>query len=966
MIRIIMLLILNWILLIPAFAQKNPVLPTAAEERLKSFEIRRKLFTESLFGQVPFRSVGPTVMSGRVVDISANPEKPQIFLVAYASGGLWLTENNGQSFRPLFDKEAVMTIGDIAVRWSDSPEIWVGSGENNSSRSSYSGTGVYRSRDLGKSWQHLGLAETHHIGRIVLHPTNPDVIWVAALGHLYSDNRERGVFKTTDGGKTWRQVLFIADDTGVIDLTVDPSDERVLYAAAWQRSRSAWNLNEGGSKSGLYKSVDGGESWQLLTNGLSGFPTGSGVGRIGLAISQQNSQLLYAFLDNQAERPAEKKTELLLTKDQLRTMSTTDFLALSETQLNTFLDDHNFPQKYFADTLFTLVKSGKIKPADLVNYLEDANGMLFDTPITGGEVYQSADGGQTWHKTHEGYLDNLVYTFGYYFGQIRLDPLNDQRVYLLGVPILISDDGGKNFSTINTENVHVDHHALWINPANPAHLINGNDGGLNLSYDAGKTWINLNMPPVGQFYTVAVDMAKPFNIYGGLQDNGVWVGPSTYKNDKTWLAGGQYPYKNLMGGDGMQIAVDTRDNATVYCGYQFGNYYRMNRLTGEAEYIQPQHELGERPVRFNWQTPLHLSVHNQDILYLGSNKLHRSLDKGQNWETISPDLTKGGQKGDVPYGTLTSISESPLQFGLIYTGSDDGLVHLTRNGGGSWELISKKLPENFWVSRVIASQHMKSRVYVTLNGYRWDNFEALVFGSDDFGKTWRRLGQNLPGEPVNVIREDPANEKILYLGTDHGLYISIDGGVNFYGLGQALPDAPVHDLAVHPRDKKLVVATHGRSIYLADINPVEMLMDSLSPLPLHLFPVEDVRFSKEWGNRSYDWQFAEPQKQEFTLWSDCSSKALIEIWSGDSLLVHHAEWTVDKGLNYREYDLSTDSLAAVKLQKGEKVKAADNGKYYLLPGTYRIKIISETRIAEQIFEISALKKTNRKTTKKIP
>jgi len=964
--RYFAILLLTTFWFVAVYAQPNPVLPTNAESRLKSFGTRNKIFSESMFRQVPFRSVGPTVMSGRVVDISAHPHHPEIFLVAYASGGLWLTRNNGQSFEPIFDTEAAMTIGDIAVRWGDTPEIWIGTGENNSSRSSYSGTGIYRSNDFGKTWQHLGLAETHHIGRIVLHPDNPDVAWVAAIGHLYSVNKERGVYKTTDRGKSWTQVLNINEDTGVIDLIADPQNADVLYASAWQRSRRAWNFEESGNGSGIYKSADGGQTWHLLTDAQSSFPTGAGVGRIGLAISGQNSKRLYAFLDNQAARPQEKDKKDILTKDELRTMDAAEFLALSEEKVNLFLDEHNFPQKYFADTLFGLVKTGALKPADLVFYLEDANGMLFDTPIIGGEVYKSSDGGHTWQKTHPGFLDNLVYTFGYYFGQLRVNPANDQEIFVLGVPILHSADSGQSFKTINMENVHVDHHALWINPDNPKHMINGNDGGLNLTYDGGQTWINLNHPPVGQFYTVAIDMAKPFNIYGGLQDNGVWVGPSTYRQNKTWLADGQYPYKNLMGGDGMQIAVDSRDNATVYCGYQFGNYYRMNRHTGEAEYIQPQHELGQRPLRFNWQTPIHLSVHNQDILYLGSNKLHRSLNKGQSWEAISGDLTKGGKKGDVPYGTLTSISESPLQFGLIYTGSDDGLIYLTRDGGGNWELISKKLPDNFWVSRVIASQHTKSRVYVTLNGYRWDNFESLVFGSDDFGKTWRKLGLNLPAEPVNVIREDPVNEKILYLGTDHGLYISIDGAESFYGLGEALPDVPVHDLAVHPRDKKLVVGTHGRSIFMADIGPLQLLADSLINQPFHLYPVADIQFSKEWGNRSYDWQFSEAPGREIIFWSDRSRPVKTEIWSGDSLLVYQAELKVTRGLNYNEYDLTTDSLSLSKLKPGEAIKPADNGKFYLTPGTFMLRVSGEHGLAEQIFEIKKPKKTARRTVKKIP
>ncbi|HGY54707.1 MAG TPA: glycosyl hydrolase [Caldithrix abyssi] len=948
-------------------------LPSPAKQRLQAFEQRQKLQRESLVANVSFRSVGPTVMSGRVVDIEANPDDPTEFYVAYASGGLWHTTNNGVSFEPLFDRQAVMTIGDIAVDWRHGGTVWVGTGENNSSRSSYSGTGLYKSEDGGKTWQFTGLPETQHIGRILIHPDDENILWVAALGHLYSSNPERGVYKTTDGGTTWKRVLFADDNSGAVDLAIDPSNPDILYAALWERSRRAWNFVESGPHSGIYKSTDGGESWQLLTNEKSGFPTGDGVGRIGITVAPSDPNIVFALLDNQFRREKEEE-EYAVTKDLLRSISVKDFLKLDADDLNDFLDRNNFPMEFNADTLFQLVKKGTIKPVTLVEYLEDANAQLFDTPVIGAELYRSEDGGKTWQRTHKDYLDKVVYTFGYYFGQVRVDWQNPDRVYLLGVPILKSEDGGKTFVSINGDNVHVDHHALWLSPKRSGHIICGNDGGVNISYDDGKHWLKANTPAVGQFYTVAVDMDKPYNVYGGLQDNGVWVGPSTYKSGTRWTASGRYPYKSIMGGDGMQVAVDTRDNTTVYTGFQFGNYFRVNRQGGKPERITPCHKLGERPLRFNWQTPIHLSVHNQDILYFGSQKLHRSLNKGKDWETISGDLTKGGKKGDVPYGTLTTIHESPLKFGLIYTGSDDGLIYVTRDGGNSWQRISDNLPQNLWVSRVQASAHDTATVYATLNGYRWDHFDAYVYKSTDYGQNWQRIGTDLPAEPVNVIREDPHNAQILYVGTDHGLYVTLDGGAHFMGLSNGLPDAPVHDLVIQPRERDLVVATHGRSLYIADVAQLEQLTPEMLQKPLYVFPLKEITYSASWGNRNYAWNFNKAPEIQIVFYSAQKGKAVIKIYGKDDYLLHDVVDQAERGLNYVPYDLSVsidtfkdywDSIDKVQ-KEIDKIKTADDGRCYLRPGEYKIEITTAGKKQSRTFTIKEAKKKQRKKKKKTP
>jgi photosystem II stability/assembly factor-like uncharacterized protein len=931
------------------FAQLTRPPFTPATERIQSQQKKKPLTENSLVANVPFKSIGPAVFSGRVADVDVSEQDPTHFYVAYASGGLWKTENNGQSFTPLFDDQMVMTIGDIAVDWQRNV-IWIGSGEVNSSRSSYAGAGMFRSADGGKTWQHKGLPESHHIGRVILHPTDPNTLWVAALGHLYSPNQERGVYKTTDGGATWKQVLFVNNNTGAADLVIDPLNPNVLYAATWHRERYAWDFVEAGKGSGIYRSDDGGETWTLLSTAACGFPSGDGAGRIGLeTVVSDGKTLLFSIVDNQNRRPEEKKEEKknVLTKDQLRTINIEAFLKLDKKLVTDYLKENRFPEKYTADKVIEMVKKNEIKPAALVEYLENANTNLFDTEVVGAEVYRSDDGGKTWKKTHDGFLDDLYYSYGYYFGQIRVAPQNPDKLYIFGVPILVSSDGGKTWKSINEENVHADHHALWINSKRDGHLILGNDGGINISYDDGKTWNKCNTPPVGQFYYVAVDMDKPYNVYGGLQDNGVWVGPSTYEASNRWQGTGQYPYKSIMGGDGMQVAVDTRDNVTVYTGYQFGNYYRVNRETMKSDYITPQHELGERPLRWNWQTPIHLSSHNQDILYMGSQKVHRSFNQGKDWEIISGDLTKGGKTGDVPFGTLTTIHESPKKFGLLYAGSDDGLLHVTKDGGNTWTNISTTLPQDLWVARVQASQHETDRVYVTLNGYRWDDFRSFVYVSENYGATWNRIANDLPLEPVNVVKEDPKNPDLLYVGTDHGLYISLDRGKNFMTMMKDLPAVPVHDVVVHPRENELIVGTHGRSIYLASVEHVQQLVDSIRTQPLFVFEIEKVRYRGNWGNAWSAWSENVPEPDvELAVFTKEKGKLKITVMAGE-IALKSWETDVSGGLNYLEYrgEVEEKAVAAYakylneKKKKEEdeiKVEKAKNGKYYLQKGSYKL------------------------------
>ena len=925
------------VITLKTFSQQPASTSNSVLEALKQ---KTALQENSLVKNIPFKNIGPTIMSGRVVDIDVNPNNPIEFYVGYASGGVWYTVNNGSTFTPILDSSDTQNVGDIAVDWGNRT-IWVGTGENNSSRSSYAGIGILKSTDNGKNWSNMGLSDSHHIGRILINPNNPDEVVIGVIGHLYSPNDERGIFKTTDGGKTWNKTLFIDSETGIIDVQQDPNNFNSLYASSWTRNRKAWNFSGSGNGSAIYKSTDAGNTWQKLSTESSGFPTGNGVGRIGLAVYDENT--IYALHDNQFNRPKTEENEERrgLSKDDFKTMSVDAFLQLENKKLNNYLKNNNFQEKYRAESVKQMVKSGTVKPIDLARYLEDANAMLFDTPVIGAEVYKSTDGGQTWKKTHEDYLDGVFFSYGYYFGEIRVDTQNPDAIYVMGVPIIKSKDGGETFTSISRENVHADHQALWVNPSRSGHLINGNDGGLNMTYDDGESWEKLNVNSVGQFYTVNVDNQKPYNVYGGLQDNGVWVGSNRSSVNKGWQQSGQNPWKSIMGGDGMQVQIDDRDPNTVYTGFQFGIYFRLNRETGDMTNIQPKHQLGESPYRFNWQTPILLSPHNQDILYMGGNKLMRSMNQGNDWEAISQDLTSGGKKGNVAYGTLTSISESPFQFGLIYVGSDDGFVHLTKNGGGSWENISSSFPKDLWISRVIASQHKKERVYVTLNGYRWDDFKAYVYMSDDYGKTWASISSNMPNSPVNVIKEDPKNPYLLYVGTDNGAYVTFDKGNSWEAFSNGLPNVAVHDLVIQSEANDLILGTHGRSIYRTNIEPLQQLNNEIQQQPITLFEVENMRRSWNWGS---SWsKFLKPYEPslDIKIFVNNSGSQTVKILSDSGVELNQIKTDLDKGFNYVPYDLTITEKGRNALMKENtelNIDKAQNDKYYLPKGNYVISV----------------------------
>ena len=909
--------------------------------------------------------IGPTVQGGRVTDIDVNPNDPTEFFIAYASGGLWHTLDNGISFAPLFQEEQVMTIGDIAVNWSQGI-IFIGTGEQNSSRSSYAGKGVYKSTDMGKTWMHLGLDDTHHISRILVHPTNPEVVFVAALGHLYTSNSERGVYKSNNGGKSWDKVLFVNDSTGVIDLVFHPSNPDIILAASWEKMRKAWNFDGSGSASNIYMSKDGGDAWEVISKDNSGFPQGDGKGRIGLDLAFSNdTTYIYAIVDNNHRRPKDdKKPKRIKGFDNamLKSMTEDDFLKYSDDDIKNYLSENGFHKKYTPDLIRKLFKNKEISLRDIYSYNDNANTNLFDTPVIGAEVYRSNDFGKTWIKTHKNYLDGVYYSYGYYFGRIHVHPTNPMKLYIYGVPLLTSDNGGESWQSIDADNLHVDHHALWINKQKKGHIISGNDGGLNISYDDGKHWKKCNQPAVGQFYAVEVDNQEHYQVYAGAQDNGVWNGPHTYEFSRGWESTGHYPYKMLLGGDGMQIQVDDTNPNLIYTGYQFGNYFRIDKSTNKRDYVTPKHELGQQPYRWNWQTPILLSPHNADILYMGSQKVMRSMNKGDTFEAISPDLTHGEVQGNVPFGTITTMDESVLKFGLLYVGTDDGNVYITQDGGNDWSSVGIPVTGK-WISRVQASSHEKKRAYVSANGYRDDDFMPYLYSTEDYGQHWNRIGDGLPNAPINVVKEDPQYSDILYVGNDLGLYISLDKGAHFTPLAaQNFPNTPVHDLVIQDKNHHLIVGTHGRSLWKIDLSALYSLKET-GRKPLDIVRIENPKYSERWGSIENFFTPIDTGFVHLQVYTDKGGDATFTIFNHQKNAIAHGSIMLKPGLSDYRIPLRVDDrqinafLKSVKDAEWYKklnfeFAKADDGFYYLTPGNYQIKLAMENHSADKSFEVT--------------
>lgn len=918
---------------------------STADEIAKSYQNRKALAETSLLKEFPVRNIGPTGQGGRIVDIEVNLKDTKEFYVGFGSGGIFKTSNNGITFTPYFDHQDALGIGDFALSQLDPNIMYVGTGEKNSSRSTYAGSGVYKTSDGGKTWENLGLTNTQHIGRVIIHPENANVVWVASMGALYTNNADRGVYKSTDGGKTWNKTLFVNDSTGIIDLVINPKNPNQLWASSWERDRKAWNFKEGGAGSSIYRSDDGGETW---STSVAGFPQGKQVGRIGLDVSAANPNVVYAILDNQGETAddAAPKDDGKLKPKDFKDITKDALLKLDDKKLEDFLRDNRFPRKYDAKRVKKEVGEGKYDAKALYDFLGgDANANLFNTKIIGAEMYRSDDSGATWKKMNSYDLDNVFYTYGYYFGEMRVDPNNVDLIYFYGVPMLKSKDGGVTWSRIDSVgNVHVDHHALWINPNDSKHLLLGNDGGLYQSYDEGAHWLHINNIPAGQFYTVQVDMETPYNVYGGLQDNNVLTGPSRTREPYV------IDWETLAGGDGMYAAADPRNSKVVYAGSQFGFYSRIERDKGKRTSITPQREIGEPALRWNWRTPLILSKHNPDIVYMAAQKVFRSFNRGDDWEVISSDLTKNKKQGDVPFSTISSFAESHMKFGLLYAGTDDGNVWVSKNAGGSWEQINAGLPTDKWVSSIFPSTHQEGTVFVSLNGYREDDFRTYVFMSTDHGKTWTSVKGNLPESVANVIIQDPVNANLLYCGLDNGTYVSLDKGKTWQFFTGML-NVSSYDMIVHPRDYELVVGTHGRSVFVADVKPLQSLKDAGKAVMA--FKPEDVRHNERWGQKQADWAKPfEPKASVLYFVGKQAPEIVVEIYDEKKALVRKVNAKGGAGFHSFTWDLKVTEPAKTSTKKGKTSQpTVATPLKYAGKGKYSIKFLNGTDTSEVTLEI---------------
>ena len=712
------------------FSQQNAISPN----HLKSLNIR---------------SIGPGAMSGRITAIAVDPTRPEVIYAGAASGGVWRSTSGGTAWEPIFDKAPTQGIGSIAVHPRNPDEIWVGTGEGNPRNSQNFGVGIFKSIDGGENWTCMGLRETRTIHRVILHRDDPSVVWAASLGSSYGPTEERGVFKSSDGGKTWRKVLFVNNLTGCAELVADPANPNKLYAAMWEYQRWPWFFKSGGKGSGLYVSHDGGETWEKRTS-KDGLPEGE-LGRLGLAVAASNPNVVYA----------------------------------------------------------------------LVEAKENA-------------LYKSTDGGKNWRKMAEKGMGDRPF----YYAEIYVDPKNENRVYSIHTVVTRSEDGGKTFDTWAGWRIHPDHHAFWIHPDNPDFIINGNDGGLNITRDGGRTWRYAENIPVGQFYHINVDNDMPYNIYGGLQDNGTWVGPSS-----VWKAGGirNQEWQEILFGDGFDAMPHADNNRFAYAMYQGGNLYSVDRLTGRDQFIKPMHPEG-LPLRFNWNAALAQDPFSKAGIYYSSQHLHYSPDYGNTWKLISPDLTsndtsklKQGDSGGLTldatnaenHCTIIAIAPSAKAQGVVWVGTDDGKLQLTRDGGKTWEELSDRLPDfpkGAWIPQIEVSAHNAGEVFVVVNNYRQNDWQPYLYHTKDYGEKWTRIAgvktkktdDGVLGFCLSVV-QDLVEPRLLFLGTDQGLYVSFDYGENWqHWPGEGFPSVPVQDMKIHPRDGDLVIGTFGRAIWILD------------------------------------------------------------------------------------------------------------------------------------------------------
>jgi len=841
-----------------------------------------------------WRSVGPANMGGRIGAIALAPGNSKTFYVGYGTGGVFKTENMGVTFTPVFDKTGFQSIGALAV--ADAPPawpgwdekvpmteraekgkakiVWVGTGEGNGRNSSSWGGGVFRSTDGGGNFTCVGLKDSHDIPRLAVDPRDPDVVYVAALGHLWGANQERGLYKTSDGGKSWKRVLAVDANTGACDVVLDPKEPDRVYAAMYARRRTAWSFTGNSEKGGIFRSDDGGAHWKKLSTGLP-----PRTGRIGLAVFPKDPRIVYAVVES-------------------------DFGGTGRDE--------------------------------------------FDNRSPSGGVFRSDDQGDRWTRT------SGISPRPFYFGRIAVDPANEQRIYLPGWDLGISDDGGKTFRRSGSEFVHVDFHAIAIDPQDPEHILVGNDGGIYVSYDRAQSWLFLDNVAVGQFYRVAVDMGDPYRIGGGLQDNGSWVGPSETRHvtlDDSHDGILNSDWRMVYGGDGFGVAFDPADPNVVYATSQGGFLARIRLDTAVKKLLRPSPREGEERLRFNWNAPFLVSKHDPSVLYHAGNKVFKLTQRGDLWFPISGDLSRQeperimtvGSDAET-HGTVVSLAESPLQQGLLWAGTDDGLVHVSEDEGGTWRNVTAKAVGGLYIARICASAHDAQTAYVAVDGHRSDVFAPLILRTTNLGKSWTAVTGDLPAaEPVQVVIEDPANRDVLYCGTEFGAYVTFDRGSHWLRLnGPSLPPAPVDDMVLHPRERDLVVGTHGRSIWvLDDVSMFAQLGPETRKKPLALLeilPATPRLYSEEHYGRGHGIFRAKnpPMGASINYWvkEDPNETVSVSIADSTGFVVRELQGSSRAGLNRVVWNLQAEDKHRYPQSSNE-----DPGSEQFVPaGKYKVTV----------------------------
>lgn len=802
------------------FGQKTESPVTAAWE---SFSQNK---SESILSGLKWDLIGPTINSGRVEAMAVLSENPSTIYAGFGSGNLWKTTNHGLSWKAIFDNQAGYSIGDITIAPSNSNIIYVGTGESLRAKRAHTipGAGVFRSDDAGKTWKSIGLEGTHHIGRIAVHPTNPDIVFVAALGSFYSPSEERGIYKTENGGKTWEKVVYVNERVGGNDVIFAPTDPSILYASTWYCSED--KAGPGGT---LHKSTDGGNTWKVINNG---FPKGEMNGRTGLAVSHQNGNKVYAFTDN--------------------------------------------------------VNAGYEKGS--------------------GEVYLTLDGGESWEKTHQKNL-KILNTFGEVFTDCFVNPVDDNEIYVLGISVLKSRDGGKNFESLKgtVEHIqpspanffHLDHHEMWINPSNPNHIIVGNDGGVYISYDIGATWMHYNNLPVGEFYFVRTDNDTPYNIYSGTQDDSAVRGPAkTLKNESA--DGWEYIWIDPWGGgDGIVVTPDTENSDIVYYESQNGAVRRKSMSTGETKSIRPRLPKDSINQLYNeWLTPFFTSIYSPGTLYYGANYMFKTMDRGDSWKVISPDLSRSSDPNRVGNGII-AMEESPNRQGLLYAGTSKGAAWVSKDDGTNWTEISEGLPTKY-IKSFAPSKFKESRVYLTQSAIGADDLDAYVYRSEDFGANWENITSNLPQAPVNVILEDPVYENVLFAGTFNGVFVSLNRGDSWHVLGTEIPNSFVSDMTIQERENDLIAVTHGRGIFKIDLEPLHSYLKNNSQTAEFLY-ISKAILPKGDGSGKPD--LSSYENVNFSFYSPSEKKLKLNISNQEGESVFTTQINVQKGLNTYSWDL---------------------------------------------------------------